>query len=143
MFLYYFKLTLFDLHEPPTLKEQIKKRHKPSCWIYVHSSTNVGRPSPLFAFNIRGFFSFTGTPFLYDVFGLLRRRVRGGMFKSVLVSATFKGQCFALCQSSGGVCCESMAWGGCGIWKGRNAGYGGLEGGMERGDTEEDDGMCC
>ena len=98
MFLYYFKLTLFDLHEPPTLKEQIKKRHKPSCWTYVHSITNVGRPSPLFAFNIRGFFSFTGTPFLYDVFGLLRRRVIGGMLKSVLVSATFKGQCFALCQ---------------------------------------------
>ena len=33
--------------------------------------------------------------------------------------------------------------GGGGNWKGRNSGKGRLEGGMVRGDTDEDDGMSC
>jgi hypothetical protein len=96
MFRYFSKLTLFGLHEPPSLKDQIKKRHKQSPWKYVHSITNVGKPFPPFAFNIRGFFSFTGAPVLYDVFGLLRRREVGGKLKAGLTSATFKGQ-YASC----------------------------------------------
>jgi hypothetical protein len=67
---------------------------------YVHSFTNVGLPSPPLAFNILGFFSLTGALVVYVIFGLLRRRVAGGIFKGCLTSATFKGQCFALCQLS-------------------------------------------
>ncbi len=37
--------------------------------------------------------------------------------------------------------CRGMAGGG--NWKGRNAGWGRLGGGMDRGDTDEDDGMWC